>query len=126
MEPSDEEKEFMKGKFNGKKLFSSGPYSECLQWDIDKTRFNLQADLAVMREGGVSPDEAIAFAEEYLRTPSTVWRKAGIATQTKLQWFQFPSGLIFDGEKFETKEVSNVFKAKELISAPMSSVVVFV
>jgi site-specific DNA recombinase len=91
--------------------------------NIDKARFNIQADLATMRDSGVSPEEAVAFAEEYLASPSSVWRNADIATQTKLQWFQFPSGIIFDGQNFETKEVSSVFKAKELILAPMSTTV---
>lgn len=89
--------------------------------EIDKTRLHIQADLAGMRDSGVSPEEAIEFSEEYLRTPSTVWRNADISTQTKLQWFQFPSGLTFDGEDFGTNEVSSVFKAKELVLAPMSS-----
>lgn len=89
--------------------------------EIDKARLNIQADLASMRDSGVSPEEAMEFSEEYLRSPSKVWRDADISTQTKLQWFQFPSGLIFDGKDFGTNEVSSVFKAKELVLAPMSS-----
>lgn len=89
--------------------------------NIDKARLNIQADLALMHEVSVSPEEAVEFSEEYLRSPSTVWKNSDISTQTKLQWFQFPSGIIFDGKNFETKEISSVFKAKELITTPMSS-----
>ncbi len=88
---------------------------------IDKKRLNLQADLAGLRENGATPEEAIEFAEKYLQAPSTVWKDADIATQTKLQWFQFPSGITFDGEEFGTTELSSVFKAKEVILSPMSS-----
>jgi site-specific DNA recombinase len=88
---------------------------------VEKQTMEAHASLALLRNVDVSPEEAIDFTEEYLRTPSKVWRKAYIATQTKLQWFQFPSGMTFDGKEFGTAEVSSVFKAKDLILSPMSA-----
>jgi site-specific DNA recombinase len=88
---------------------------------IDKTEMALRANLALQVADNGSPEEAIAFAERYLEHPSSVWRKAGISTQIKLQWFQFPSGMPFDGKKFGTPELCSVFKAKELILSPLSS-----
>ncbi len=41
----------------------------------------------------------------------------------KLQWFQFPSGLVFDGQIFGTTEIANVFKTKEAF-LPLQSVTV--
>ena len=50
-----------------------------------------------------------------------VWRTAGIDTQIKLQWFQFPSGTTFNGKIFGTPKVCSVFKAKEVILSPLSA-----
>ncbi len=88
---------------------------------IDQERADVQIALSNLRNVDTSPEEAIEFAETYLSSPSTVWRQSDIETQTKLQWFQFPSGLVFDGKNFGTAQVSSVFKAKELIIAPLSS-----
>ncbi len=88
---------------------------------IDQEKADAQVALANLRNVNASPEEAIEFAEEYLSSTSTVWRQSDIETQTKLQWFQFPSGLVFDGKNFGTAQVSSVFKAKELITAPLSS-----
>ncbi|MEK7112087.1 MAG: recombinase family protein [Patescibacteria group bacterium] len=93
---------------------------------IDKETLDAQAILTSLHNTDTSPEEAIKFAERYLAQPSVIWRNADIATKTKLQWFQFPSGVVFDGHNFGTTEVCSVFKAKELILSPMSSDVVFV
>jgi hypothetical protein len=88
---------------------------------VERETLDIQASLTLLRNVDISPEEAVSFSEEYLRAPSKIWRKARISTQTKLQWFQFPSGMTFDGKKFGTVEVANVFKAKELILSPISA-----
>ncbi len=88
---------------------------------IAKERIDTQAGLAIAGNSDTSPEEAVAFAEEYLRTPSAVWKKTIPTIKTKLQWFQFPSGVVFDGEKFGTAQIASVFKARELIEASSSS-----
>ena len=80
-----------------------------------------RASLAMLSNSIGSPEEAIEFVEEYLTQPSKIWKKADIAIQTKLQWFQFPCGITFDGEEFGTTKVSSVFKAKEVILSPLSN-----
>ena len=87
---------------------------------IEKEEIAIRSSLALQTADNGSPEEAVAFASEYLEQPSKIWEKSGISTQIKLQWFQFPSGLVFDGQLFGTPEVSSVFKAKELISSPLS------
>jgi site-specific DNA recombinase len=67
----------------------------------------------------------LEFIKEYLLSPSDVWKNAKIGVRTKLQWFQFPSGLVFENNLFRTTEVSKFFKAKELISAQKYSKVDF-
>ena len=53
--------------------------------------------------------------------PSTVWTDAPPDVKLKLQWFQFPKGLLFDGQEFETIEVCSLFKVKELFLSTKSS-----
>lgn len=60
---------------------------------------------------------------DYLNKPSKIWRKAKIMSQIKLQWFQFPKGITFDGEVFGTTETSFIYKTKSYISASKSDVV---
>ena len=105
---------------NLKGVFSDAVLKEQLVL-LDKEKADTYAALASLRNVDTSPEEAIEFSERYLARPSTVWRQADIATQTKLQWFQFPSGLMFDGKEFGTAEVSSVFKAKDLILSPLSA-----
>ena len=88
---------------------------------IEEEMTNVQMKLIALNDSDVSPEEAVAFAEGYLKAPSSVWKDADISVQTQLQWFQFPSGVVFDGKIFGTNEVASVFKTKELLSNPLSS-----
>lgn len=88
---------------------------------VEGVRRELVAALASFANSETSPEEAIEFCEEYLLSPSTVWRKADITTKTKLQWFQFPSGVVFDGQIFGTPEIASIFKTKDAIAAPLST-----
>ena len=88
---------------------------------IEAAEIATRTALALKATFNGSPEEAVAFVSEYLEQPSAVWKKSGISTQTKLQWFQFPSGTTFDGKKFGTPELSRVFKAKDLILSPLSA-----
>ena len=56
----------------------------------------------------------LQYTREYLQTPSIVWKNADLTTQTKLQWFEFPSGLIYDNGKLQTREVTNKIRMNEL------------
>ncbi len=66
-------------------------------------------------------DKAIELMEEYLKQPSKVWAKAKVGIQIKLEWFQFPLGLVFKNKIFGTSEVASVFKVKDAISASLNS-----
>jgi len=65
--------------------------------------------------------EALEFAETYLLKPSSAWEKALLRNKVRLQWFQFPSGITFDGEKFGTEETSLIFKDKNVFLEQISS-----
>ncbi len=88
---------------------------------VENELVDVRIKLIALNDSDVSPKEAVEFAEGYLRAPSSVWRKADISVQKQLQWFQFPSGVVFDGKIFGTPEICSVFKIKELLSTPMSA-----
>ncbi len=69
-------------------------------------------------------EEMMSFVEEYLKNPSKIWRNAKLSVKTKLQWFQFPSGLVFENNKFGTTNVSLFYNVKDAISASKYSTVV--
>ena len=71
----------------------------------------------------VDVSEALAFCEQYLTAPSSVWEIAGVSSKLRLQWFQFPKGTTFDGQTFGTAEISNVFKAKQAFLPVRSTLV---
>jgi hypothetical protein len=64
---------------------------------------------------------ALAFVEDYLKSPGKIWRNAKLGVQIKLQWFQFPSGLVFENNFFGTTEMSRFFKVKMLFDDAKSS-----
>ena len=55
-------------------------------------------------------EAAFKMIAEYLKKPSSVWAIAPLDLQLKLQWFNFPNGVTFDGKKFRTTEISCLFK----------------
>ena len=82
-----------------------------------------QALLAAEPADDALSDRAIGRCERYLREPGSVWAEAGLSSKRRLQWFQFPSGVVLDGEKFGTGDLSFVFRAKEALSSPLSALV---
>jgi len=92
---------------------------------IEKEICDTQIALQEIPNVGVDIQEALEYASEYLRKPSKVWQAAPFDVKWQLQWFQFPQGITFDGKKFGTQEVSNLFKAKENFLPEKSPVVHF-
>lgn len=56
--------------------------------------------------------ECLDIVTEYLKQPSKVWNNAPLHSKLKLQWFNFPQGVSFDGKEFRTTEVACVFKGE--------------
>ena len=90
---------------------------------IDKEMFDIQTTLVNIKDTDLNATELLEFCEAYLLKPSSAWKGSGISTQIKLQRFQFPSGMYFDGNIFGTPEISFVFKTKDAFSASSSSLV---
>ena len=84
------------------------------------------ASLANIPNSDADYDKMMEFMEEYLKQPSSIWSKAKIGVQIKLQWFQFPLGMVFKNMTFGTQEVASVFKTKETFLPLQSSKVDYV
>jgi len=54
----------------------------------------------------------LAFAVKVLKQPHMLWRKSPFVIKKKLQVFDFPEGVVFNGQKFRTPKECNVFKLK--------------
>ncbi|HWB02936.1 MAG TPA: recombinase family protein [Verrucomicrobiales bacterium] len=75
--------------------------------------------------GLAGPDEdyeaVMDLVEEYLRHPGKVWREASLEVKTRLQWFEFPLGVVFENHSFRTAEICSIFNVKEEFSGSKSS-----
>ena len=81
--------------------------------DIERKLLTANAELLCIPEKEQDIRELFVFVEEYLEHPRQVWLKASLDKRIKLQWFEFPKGITFDGKKFRTTEVASIFKVKE-------------
>ena len=58
-------------------------------------------------------EKLLELTEEYFKSPSAVWRKADINKKIALQWFVFPKGVTYNGEKMQTNEIPFIYIAKK-------------
>ena len=80
---------------------------EFIKAEIDMTSASLVQPVTVSK---VEFDTAINIASQYLKRPSYAWEKAPLHTKLKLQWFNFPFGISFDGGDCATTEIANIYK----------------
>lgn len=79
---------------------------------IETELMDLNALLLSITPRGFDYSDIPQFVKEYLKTPGKTWKKASPELKIKLQWFQFPSGIIFEKNTFRTTEIANVFNLK--------------
>jgi DNA invertase Pin-like site-specific DNA recombinase len=82
-------------------------------WDIDKA-------LLQKEEKQVNVTSILEYISEFLLYPSLTWRNMPLKTKIYLQWFQFPEGVVFDGNEFRTTKISSLFKLKQFFLPQMS------
>ncbi len=86
--------------------------------DIEKELLDTEAELAklvIQDTPQVGLEEAFELAQEFLKNPGAVWAKSDIDIKLQLQWFQFPSGMVIDGNYFRTTEICRFLKPKTQI-----------
>ena len=90
---------------------------------IEKELTDAQINLASLQEQELDFNELLDYVEKYLENPSSIWKTAKLDKRLKLQWFQFPQGLVFENMNYETAQIANVFKTKEAFLPLQSDVV---
>lgn len=90
---------------------------------IEREMTDTQINLASIQEMEFDFDELLGYTENYLKKPSIIWKEAKLEKRVKLQWFQFPQGIVLKNEKFETAQIASVFKTKEAF-LPLESAMV--
>jgi site-specific DNA recombinase len=90
---------------------------------IESEIYNSQINLASLQEMELDFDELLDYVQTYLENPSSVWKDAKLDKKLKLQWFQFPQGLVLENNNYGTAEIACVFKTKEAF-LPLQSTMV--
>ena len=88
---------------------------------LEKETMEIQSSLVNYRKTELNVDELIEWSKDFLLNPSKAWRNSDLETRTKLQWLEFPEGVVYDGQKFLTAKVACIFKAKEAFQPLMST-----
>jgi len=88
--------------------------------NIGQEMFDTEVELSALPERKTSANRLIEFSRRFLKSPSEIWAQSSFSTKIKLQWFEFPKGVHFDGHVFRTTEICRLFKAKEDFLAPQS------
>ena len=60
---------------------------------------------------------------KFLVTPGTFWKDQPIHIKRKLQKFEFPNGVTFDENNFQTQSICSIFKLNDPISGIISNLV---
>jgi hypothetical protein len=83
---------------------------------VEREILDANAALVKIPDSETDYEEALGFVEDYLMRPSETWERAHVGVKLKLQWFQFPLGIVYENNSFGTTKVANIFKAKTEIS----------
>lgn len=79
---------------------------------IEKRLISLQYELSQTKTSKDNLNETLNFISYYLKSPGEVWKKANPVTKLRIQWFEFPNGVTFDGNEFGTGEIRSIYKLK--------------
>jgi site-specific DNA recombinase len=77
----------------------------------------LQGVLRVKNTSNINISDLLEYVTEALKNPHLLWQRSPIHIQRKLQVFDFPNGVIFDGINCRTLKICSLFKLKELIDS---------
>lgn len=92
---------------------------------IEKEITDAQINLSSIQETEIDFDEVLKYTSHYLENPSSVWKNAKLDKKLKLQWFQFPQGIVYQNSNYGTAQIASVFKAKEAFLPLKSAMVDF-
>ena len=90
---------------------------------IEKRLISLQNELPGKPSKDHHFSDLLNVIEKYLLSPGDIWLKSKPETKLRLQWFEFPNGVTFDGTKFRTAEIRSIYKLKSEFLTSKSGVV---
>lgn len=79
---------------------------------IEKERESAYLKLSNMPDTQYDYQESLLFLKKYLKNPSKIWEKSGLRVRTRLQWFQFPEGLVLQNNFFGTTKMCLLYKLR--------------
>ena len=59
--------------------------------------------------------DLFSYVTEALKNPGKLWLKSSLEDKKRMQVFDFPEGVVFDGKNFRTPKICRLFKLKEQI-----------
>jgi site-specific DNA recombinase len=92
---------------------------------LESEEHKLSHSLLDFPEVNYDSTEAIKHASEILKNPGKIWLEASFDLKQKLQVFEFPSGVLFDGKNFRTPGICRFFKDKNFFLTSQSHEVDF-
>lgn len=90
---------------------------------IQDERVSKQVELDKLTENSVPVEKLKEHARLFLLNPNAFWTNAKLPVKQKLQWFQFPEGVSFDGKNFGTTKIASIYKVKEAFLPLKTSIV---
>ncbi len=90
---------------------------------IENELWQTQKMLEVSKTGTSIPINSILGLKEFFTNPGVYWQKLPFELKKKIQVFEFPKGVTFDGQEFRTQEICNIFKLNSLFTAKQFRVV---
>jgi DNA invertase Pin-like site-specific DNA recombinase len=80
---------------------------------LETEQNELKALLRNRSDDDVNLSELMKFAAEVLKHPDLLWQKSSLEVRRKLQEFDFPQGVVFNGENFRTPKLCSLYKVKQ-------------
>ncbi len=87
---------------------------------IEDHLWKVSQSLEIREKRTLNFQRVVEDLKEFFMNPAAFWAKLPFSVQSKLLWFEFPKGIIFDGRKFRTPEICSLFKLKEFFLAKLS------
>jgi site-specific DNA recombinase len=82
---------------------------------FDQELEDLKKHLYMPPVNNVNIPDLLKFAAEVLKNPDILWLRASLEQKRQIQVFDFPEGVIFNGENFRTPKMWSIFKLKDII-----------
>jgi site-specific DNA recombinase len=80
---------------------------------LEEELFKVQGCIANCSTSKYSFEGLLDFTNTFLQSPNKIWSQSKIDKKVQIQWFVFPEGLTFDGEKLRTTKTSLLYRLKE-------------